>query len=386
MRQVELEKNLLQKKERREERDRIAKSLQRHGREKEALTEEKPFLWRCALKRKGPTAEEVSANDLDWTQWPVLHAQAIGALTSPLPLQNSESKLKEGIFTHLYTGCGSEGSSCLISHDPGFVYCRIHESMLLDVLGLKRIDSLYVEATAGEVAGEVILFKQDHFEGRYTRFTTSPGAPIIRNKLDHVGLHIDNSVSSILLLRRYGNENTYPIRASLTALGGLGAIEDRINSINPSRIEMHGEVMVTWDMWPNGSVIDGNLRPNDDRRFIWVRIPVRVNASFNPDRRWINYEAEIQYWIYLWVDGAGNLRGHIAYAGLWIENGSRRGGVREIFEDFLPAAEAEVDNTLNSTLTVLNQTGPFCRQYFLPGTAVATGDTTDDVTLVLVHC
>jgi hypothetical protein len=143
--------------------------------------------------------------------------------------------------------------------------------------------------------------------------------------------------------------------------------------------------MVTWDMWPDGSLADRDPRPSDDRRFIWVRIPVHVNASLHPDRRWINYYAEIRYWIYPWVDDAGDLQGHVAYSGVWVENGTRHRRVRETVEDYLPDTEAEVNAMLDSAVAVLNLTGPFRRQYFLPGTAAATGYTTDDVTLVLVR-
>jgi hypothetical protein len=439
MKQVELE-DLLRDAEGRAELEELAKELETNGGETEAAVEKKPFVWPCAIRGKLPTAEEASANDEDYAQWPALHTKvtmtlpelkgkdrkaalslftkqchkdpsrknqllledavnrvakadysdaedeeligkAVEELASPAPSQGDEGKLKDSIFTRLYQRDDLEGRSYYINHGPGYVYRRIWRSTLRRALCLNCIDSLYVDATAGEVAGEVILFQDARFEGRYARFTTTPGDPTVRNEVNYVGGHIDNKTSSVLVVRRYDNEDTYAVGAELAAF--LREIEDRVNDL--SLMNMRGEVVVTWDMWPDGSLSDRDPRPNDNRRFIWVRIPVNVNASRNPHRRWINYHAEIRYWIYPWVDAAGDLQGHVAYSGVWVENGIRRKKVRATIEDYLPDTEAEVNSMLDSVLPYLNRSGPFRRQYFLPGTAVATGNTTDDVTLVLVR-
>jgi len=436
MKQIDLE-NMLRDAEGRAELDELVKQLETRKEEDVDAVAMKPFVWACALRGKRPTPEEATANDKDHAQWPALHAKvmtiipelkdkdrkaalllvkerchkdpsrknqllledainrvaaadsideeaegligkAIKELSSPEP-----SQLKDSIFTRLYTRDDLEGRSYFINHGPGYVYRRIWRSTLRRALCLNCIDSLYVDATDGEVAGEVILFQDARFEGRYARFTTTPGAPTVRNEVNYVGGHIDNRTSSVLVVRRYNNENAYAIGANLEALGGLGAIENRVNDFD--RIRMRGDVIVTWDMWPDGSLSDRDPRPNDDRRFIWVRIPINVNAARNPDRYNVNYHAEIRYWIYLWVDAAGDLQGHVAYSGVWVENGIRRRRVRRTIEDNLPDTEAEVNEMLDWMLSLLNLTGPFRRQYFLPGTAAATGYTSDDVTLVLVR-
>jgi hypothetical protein len=139
-------------------------------------------------------------------------------------------------------------------------------------------------------------------------------------------------------------------------------------------------------MWPDGSLGDRDPHPSDpSRRFIMLGIPIHVNASKHPEDRWINYYAEIRYWIYLWVDAEGDLQGNVEYSGVWVENGIRRNKVREKIEEYLPTTQAEVNGLVESVLFVLNLNGPFRRQYFLPGTAADTGYTTDDLTLVLVR-
>jgi hypothetical protein len=451
MRQVDLE-NLLLDPDGRAELDEIAKELAKSGVEEETRIGGRPFIWACEPKGKGPTLDEARDNDDDHADWPALHIKvatsprelegkdrktglsviteqcrkdpsrrnqlyledainrvaksdyreaeeeeliqkAVEELASPSPAISGgeEEKTKDSIFTRLYTRDDYEGRSYFINHGPGFVYRRIWKSRLRRALCLNCIDSLYVDATDGEVAGEVILFQDDstseggHFEGRYARFTTTPGAPTTRNWVRYVGGHIDNKTSAVLVVRRYANEDTYAVGATLQSVGGLTAIRDRVNDLDPDRVEMRGDVVVTWDVWPDGSMSDRNPRPNDSRRFIWVRIPLNVNASLHPNRRWINYHAEIRYWIYPWVDAAGELQAYVAYSGIWVENGIRRKRVRETIEDYLPDTEVEVNDMLDSALAVLNLTGPFRRQYFLPGTAAATGNSTDDVTLVLVR-
>lgn len=444
MKQVDLE-DLLRDAEGRAELDELAKELETNGEEKEDAVAKKPFVWPCSLRGKRPTPEEAAANDEDYAQWPAFHTKvamplpelkgknrkaalsllteqchkdpspknqllledainrvakadysdaeaeglidkAVEELASPASSQGNEGKLKDSIFTRLFQQDDLDGRSYYINHGPGYVYRRIWRSTLRRALCLNCIDSLYVDATAGEVAGEVILFQDARFEGRYARFTTTPGAPTVRNEVNYVGGHIDNKTSSVLVVRRYDNEeDPIPVGATLEALGGLRAIEDRVNTIDTRRLRMRGDVIVTWDMWPDGSLSDRDPRPNDNRRFIWVRIPIHVNASKRPDRRWINYYAEIRYWIYLWVDSGGDLQGHVAYSGVWVENGGRRKKVRKVIEDFLPDTEVEINNLLDSVLPYLNRSGPFRRQYFLPGTAAATGHTNHDVTLVLVR-
>ncbi len=279
---------------------------------------------------------------------------------------------KDSIWSTLYEHSDRRGRSFYVNHGPGWVYRLIRKSALDGTRLNDRISSLYVDASSGEVGGEVILFQHDRYFGRYARFTTTPGAPTVRNYINYVGDFINDKTSSILVVRRFNNE------LPPTALGSLVSrddIEGFINSVE--RISMRGDAIFTWDMWPEG----GDDHPNDtSRRFIEIKIPVRVDVP-----HWFDYDAEIRYWIYLYIDSSGILRGYVAYYGAWVEGGIITGKILDRIMDGLPGTIGTLESFLSNALTMVNTLGPFERQYFLPGTASSTGYTNDDISIVLVR-
>jgi hypothetical protein len=279
---------------------------------------------------------------------------------------------KDSIWSMLYEHSDRRGRRFFVYHGPGWVYRLVRASSLRDVHLHDKISSLYVEASSGEVGGEVILFQHDRYFGRYARFTTTPGAPTVRNNINYVGDFINDKTSSILVVRRFNNE------LPPTALGSLVSRDDIENFVNSiERISMRGNPIFTWDMWPEG----GDDHPNDpSRRFIEIKIPVRVDVP-----HWFDYDAEIRYWIYLYVDSSGILRGYVAHYGAWVEGGIISGKISDRIMDALPGTIGTVESFLSDALTMVNTLGPFERQYFLPGTASSTGNTDDDISIVLVR-
>ncbi|MBI4268094.1 MAG: hypothetical protein HY662_04840 [Chloroflexi bacterium] len=294
--------------------------------------------------------------------------RALGAATGGQKRRTSgrASKETDSIWSRLYRHSDYEGRSLFVNHDPGWVYRRIRKSTLQDVNLNDRISSLYVDASSTEVGGKVILFQDDCYTGRYAIFPTTAGAPDERAYTPYVGNFINDKTSSILVVRQYENE----VPVTLGSFGLRDTIEDFVNGVD-DRISLRGDPVITWDMWPNFS---------PDRRYIYLRIPVEVAIDWWPD-----YDAEVRYWIYLYVDSGGDLRGYVDWYGAWAEGGLKSGDVVDGLMDALPDTIDDVNSQLSDALDAAALFAPFERQYFLPGTAGSTGRTDDDLTLVLVR-
>ena len=272
---------------------------------------------------------------------------------------------KDSIWSRLYQHSDYEGSSYFVNHGPGWVYRRVRVSSLNAVDLNDRISSLYVDASSTEVGGKVIAFQHDRFIGRYAIFPTTPGDPDERAWTPYVGDYINDRTSSILVVRQYDNEFAF----SLGSFGLRDDIEELVSDV--PNISLRGDPIITWDMWPSFS---------PERRYIYLRIPVEVEIDW-----WPNYDAEIRFWIYLYVDSGGSLRGYVDWYGAWVEGGVKSDSVLEGIMDALPDRLPDIQERLDDALSAAALFEPFQRQYFLPGTAGSTGHTDDDVTLVLVR-
>ena len=271
---------------------------------------------------------------------------------------------KEGsdsIWSRFYQHANYHGWSYFLNHGPGWVY------RLVSWIGSSRndaISSLYVGTSAGD-RGEMILFEHRGFVGRYARYPGRSGATVWTN---YVGGFINDRTSSILAVRRFDPEKE--VAVALGSLGLGGRVSEYAAGV--PRISLRGSPIITWDMWPSFS---------PSRRFVYIRIPVRVDVP-----NWWDYDAEIRYWIYLYVNGAGNLGGYVDWYGCWVESGIKSGSIADRIMDALPDTIGTLNTELaNSISLVAALVGPLERQYFLPGTAAATGNTEDDVTIVLVR-
>lgn len=266
----------------------------------------------------------------------------------------------DSVWGRFYQHSGYQGWSYFLNHGPGYVY------RLVPWIGNSyndSISSLYVGCSATD-RGEMIIFENKYFRGRYSRFSGTPGSTIFTN---YIGGFMNDRTSSILAVRRFNPEKEFVI--SLGSLGLRSQIAEYAASV--PRISLRGNPIITWDMWPPFS---------PSKRFIYLRIPVTVDVP-----NWWDYDAEIRYWIYLYVSSAGQLNAYVAYYGCWVESGIKSGSIADRIMDELPSTVGAVNSQLSSTLALVAPLlGPLERQYFLPGTAALTGHTEDDVTLVLV--
>ena len=118
---------------------------------------------------------------------------------------------------------------------------------------------------------------------------------------------MNDRTSSVLIYRKSPNE----VVQSLGNLVSPSQITAAISS--QEKLSPRGNPVLTWDLFPDGS--DGH--PNETgKMYVYVRVPVEVEVD-----DWFNYDAEIRFWIYLYVTQDGQLHAWPDYYGAWVEGG-----------------------------------------------------------------
>ena len=250
-----------------------------------------------------------------------------------------------------------------------------------------KTSSLQVTASDYEQGGNVILFQKARYKGRYALFQCTPGQTIATSQLSSIDF--DNRTSSALLVRGFRQEcPPIPISILFSELAGQHIAQYFIeNAPIPSnslgdrgyradRYAHGADPIFTWDMWPSFS---------PSRTYAHLRVPIRIVNS-----GWYNYDVELRFWIYLYIDSRGALRGYVDWYGARVEGmriiliGGR--DVSSSLDDIMNILEPtalEVNRLISEALSAWEPL-TFERLYYLPGRS-ATGHVNDGVHLVLVQ-
>lgn len=302
-------------------------------------------------------------------------AKAVKVLSSIEQKNDAAGRVTDSIWANLYRHADFTGTSMFAWLGPFSLY-QVYRQSLLESLDLHdRVSSLQVEASAGEARGDVLVFQDDRFFGRFTSIRTNSANPTAPVSVSYIGGYMNDKTSSVMLVRRYADETV----ASLGSLGVREQIRSLIEDIEDIR-NLRGDPILTWDMWPSG----GDEHPNDpDKRFIQVKIPVRVDVN-----NWFDYDAELWLWIYLYLSG-GEVAGYVAYYGAWVESGIISGSVLEDVMDGLEDQIGNVNDLIATNLSLVNAGAPYSSVYLLPGNqetfsgSYLEGHVEDDVSIVL---
>lgn len=272
------------------------------------------------------------------------------------------------IWTRLYQHNNYRGRSTFANlyYQPSpATYSRVSKEWLDAVSLHDSVSSLETGASSWESGGRVILFQDSHFRGRYAMFPATPGSTARTPNLS--AENFNDRMSSGLLVRRFSNELP-PI-----ALGNMGrpTLRQQIGDLASSipRLSKRGDPVITWDMWPGFS-------PSD--KYVYIRVPVRVDVP-----SWFDYDAEIRLWLYLDVNNAGRVFGHVAWYGAWVEGGWKTGSIMDRLMDGIPGRVGDINSRISNALSSV-QALTFVRLYYLPGQANHVGHVNDDVSIVLV--
>ncbi|MBR1033408.1 hypothetical protein [Bradyrhizobium liaoningense] len=234
-----------------------------------------------------------------------------------------------------------------------------------------KVSSAEHSASADEVGGRLFLFQDDRFFGRYVKLDADGGET---PRLSSLGSFMNDRTSSVLIYRKSANEFIVP----LGSLVSDNAITNLISS--QDRLSTRGDPIFTWDLFPDGK----DAHPNETgKMYIYIRIPVTIDVPDWP----FDYDAEIRFWIYLYVTQDGRLHGQLDYYGAWVEGGLLTNAILSYLmgPDGIQTSLAQVNGLLDSTTALANlKEGPFSNSYLLPGRNEDRGNTNDDVTIVLV--
>ena len=306
-----------------------------------------------------------------------LVAKAIETLTSVPLMSQKNAPNKDSIWSRLFEHSDFRGRSMFAYLGPSSIYSSVRKTSLQNVDLHDRISSLWLDASTGELRGDVYLFQDDRFFGRFTGIRTTAGNPTQRVDVSYIGNHVNDRASSLLLVRRSGGEEVSPIGTPTSRL----VISNVIAGVKKVK-RLRGDPIFTWDMWPTG----GDDHPNDpEKRFIQVRIPVEIEVN-----NWFNYDAEIWLWFYLYV-GDFRLRGYLAYYGAWVESGLISGSVLDGIMEALPDHFGAIDALLQAQLSQINAGGRSLSVYLLPGDQSSfagpalEGHTSDNVSVALLR-
>lgn len=248
--------------------------------------------------------------------------------------------------------------------DTPNTYLKLLKSWLSSKNLHDKISSLKVSASNSEKGGLIILFEHGRYKGRYVMFPCTPGTTL---GTPWIGRVFNDITSSILFVRQFTWE-LEPI-----TLGNLGSptLRNQIGSIIDAedKLSLRGDPIITWDMWPS-------FEPS--KKYVYIRIPVVVAVD-----NWWDYDAEVRFWIYFYINSSGKLRGYVSYFGAWVEGGWKTGSVLDGLMEGIAGKVGVINELISSNLEEL-QDYNFVRLYYLPGRASNTGHVDDDVTLVLV--
>lgn len=171
-------------------------------------------------------------------------------------------------------------------------------------------------------------------------------------------------------------------------------IDDQLSGSQASR---SGEPVMTWEMFPRNV-----SHLHEDRMYLRIRQNIDIEIDWWPD-----YEAWLQYHLRLYINGAGNVRGHVARWEYWVESGAKASSISDRLEPKVVAGMETINDQLTEMLSDFDS-HTFSDLYYLPGnqtlgalsgldgfdmgggvTVVTegapdmSGMTTDDVTVVL---
>lgn len=291
--------------------------------------------------------------------------------------EQSSEPSADDIWYQGWVDADFQGASVFDDLVPGWVYWRRPD---FRSIGLNdKLSSLIYGIARGEAGGNVVLFENIDYNGRYQNYTGSPGNDY---QVSYVGGNFNDITSSSLIIRRFSNETSPVSIGTLVPAGDITKIVSQQHGVSPN-----GNATFTWDLWPTGPLSNSDWHPNDPgKRFIYVIVPLRVHTPWPyPD-----VNAQARYWIYLYVDSSGQLQGYVDWYGYYTDSccflfSCITGQVGNQLLQGVGGTVGQVNNLVATALSLANTGAPYRLSYFLPGSNQFSGNTSDDVTIVAVR-
>jgi hypothetical protein len=230
-----------------------------------------------------------------------------------------------------------------------------------------EISSLRANAYAG-FAGNVYGLTERNFLGKYASLNMDEGWT---SWWSFVGGDLNDDIESALLINRSRNEFVLELRDLIAKPFQDGL--DRALAGTP--VSRRGDVRVYSLFWPGH---------DPTKKFVSLEQNLNVAIDWWPD-----YDAQVRYDIYLYLDGTGSVRGYVAWVYCWVEGGIFSGDIFDSLHPQLVGGASTLTDQIQTQLAALGSFR-FSSLYLLPGPRPSTtfgdiGDAKSNSTLVLVR-
>jgi hypothetical protein len=298
-----------------------------------------------------------------------LVSEAKQLLSEKLKTKGGEGSQGDNVTGTIFEHSDFHGSALFLNLSAGALLTGFVDLSLFQFND--KVSSAELTASPDEVGGRLFLFQNDRFFGRYAKLDANAGGAA---KLASLGSFMNDRTSSVLIYRKSADEISAALGSLVSASQVTGVIASH-DELSP-----RGDPIFTWDLFPDGK--DGH--PDETwKMYIYIRLPVTVAVP-----HWFDYDAEIRYWIYPFVDQNGQLHASLEYYGACVEGGVITDDVLDglMAPDGIPSSLGQVTSLISPATDAANSlSGPFSGVYLLPGRDETRGNTDDDVTVVLVQ-
>lgn len=228
-----------------------------------------------------------------------------------------------------------------------------------------EISSFRANAFSGK-NGNVFAFMDNHFTGDYMSLNMNEG---VTSWWSYVGSAHNDDISSAILVNREKSEFSTGLKDQIA--GDFATQMDA--KLKGTQVSRKGAPRIYTNFWPG-------YDPN--KNFVSIEQDLNVALDWWPD-----YDAQVRYDIYLYLNAAGKVQGYVAWTYVWVEGGIFSGDIFDSLQPKLVAGAADLTTKLQQKLAIF-QNFTFNTLYLLPGPppSSAFGDirnAKDDSTLVL---
>lgn len=284
----------------------------------------------------------------------------------------------------LYSGPNRTGSYDLTGLGVGDRYTAVSHAELDAHNLVNSVASGQLTCSAADL--NLVLFDQADYSGHFFQVSKR------REDGDATFWHVGPTQSALVIASRNSgsSENRFSFvdmfRESWDTFldPQLPQISVAVNgvSLGTVRVSREGEPLLTWRMFPEG---DQWL----DRHQVYLRVhqPLHVHMPWY----WSDYSASADYHIVLFTTGDHTLRAWVADNEWWVEGGALSSTIGDLLGRAVSAGMAPLQKNLNDKLKMADAFGAINDVFYLPGrqltpigTDVFSGNTADDVTIVVV--
>ena len=267
------------------------------------------------------------------------------------------------VYSEFYKDINLGGSMESFTLDDNWRYWRIHFTGNWN----DEISSLRANAYAG-YNGNVYAFTEGNFLGEFAALNMDEGWT---SWWSFVGGDMNDRISSAILVNRNKDELVISLKDQIASTF-ISGMDDALRGTQVSR---KGDPRVYSLLWP------GN---DPTRKFVSIEQDLNVALDWWPD-----YDAQVRYDIYLYLDGNGSVQGYVAWVYVWVEGGIFSGDIFNSLQPKLVAGASTLTSQLQTKLAAFADF-KFSGLYLLPGPPPPHSfgeilDAKSDSTLVLVR-